>query len=71
MSHVTDEKERKHREDDEAQVEDLDPAEDVPDPAQGDHQHGQHHGEPHQHPEQVAGIAGGERVELNAAEDVG
>ncbi len=36
-------KERERGEDDEAEVEDLDPAEDVADPAEGDHQHGEHH----------------------------
>ena len=51
------EQERERREDDEAEVEDLDPAEDVPDAAEGDHEHGQHHAEAHQHPEQVAGVA--------------
>ena len=71
VSQVTAKQDREDREDGEAEVEDPHPAEDVADPAQGDDQHGQDDHEAHQHPEHVAGVARGQRVEVDPAEDVG
>jgi hypothetical protein len=56
-------------EDEEAEVVDLYPAEDVTEPAQGDDEDRLHEQVPHDHPQQVRHVAGGERVQLDAAED--
>jgi hypothetical protein len=55
-------------EDREAGVVHLDPAVDVAQPAEGDDQDGRHDQVAHQHPQQVADVARGQRVELDAAE---
>ena len=67
---------RVERQDERAEAEDREPgvvhphpAVDVAQPAEGDHQHGRHDQVAHQHPEQVADVARGQRVELDAAED--
>ena len=63
--------ERAEAEDRESGVVHPDPAVDVPEPAEGDDEHGGDDEVAHQHPEQIADIAGLERVQVNAAEDGG
>jgi hypothetical protein len=58
-------------EDGEAQVVDPDPAVDVAQPAQGDHQHAGHHQEAEDHPQQVEGVPRLERIDPDPPEDVG
>ncbi len=53
----------------EAEVVDPHPAEHVAEPAERDHQHRGDHQVAHQHPQQVADVAGGQRVQADAAED--
>ena len=59
------------REDREAHVVHADPAEHVAEPAERHHQHRGDHHEAHEHPQQVAGVARAQRVQPDAAEDVG
>ena len=58
------------REQGEAEVEHLDPAVHVAQPAEADHQDRGHHDVAHDQPQQQAGIAGLQRVHPDAAEDV-
>jgi hypothetical protein len=57
---------REHRE---SEVVDADPAEDVAETAEEHHHDGGHHEVAHQHPEQVAHVARGERVQADTPED--
>ena len=63
------EQDGRHGEHREARVVDLDPAEHVAEPAQGDHQHGLDQPVAHDHPQQVADVARRQRVQVDAAED--
>ena len=58
-------------EDHEAEVVDAHAAVDVTEAPETDHEHGGDQNVAHQHPEQVADVAGLERVELDAGEDRG
>ena len=61
---------REDGEDQEAQVVHAHPAVDVADAPEGDHQHRGHHHVAHQHPQEERGVAGSQRVEVDAPEDV-
>ena len=61
----------RHREDQEAEVVDPDAAVHVAQPPEPDDQHGRDDHEAHEHPQQVAGVAGRQRIDADAAEDVG
>ncbi len=71
LERVEGQPDRGEGEDDEAEVVDLHPAEDVAEAAEGDHEDRLHEQVPHDHPQQVGHVAGGERVEVDAAEDGG
>jgi len=60
---------RGEREDHKPEVVQLDPAVHVAKPAQRHHQYRRDQQEPHQDPEQVADVAGSQRVEMDAVED--
>jgi hypothetical protein len=62
-------RDRGHGEHREAGVVDADPAEHVAEPAERHHQYGRHHEVAHQHPQQIAHVAGGQRVEPDTPED--
>src|SRR4029453_15273869 len=62
-------RDRGEGEDQEAGVAHLDPAVDVAQAPEGDHQHGADDQVAHQHPEQVADVPGLQGVELDPAED--
>ena len=64
------EDERGGRVDDEAQVVDAYPAVEVTETPQAHHQHRRHHQEAKNHPQQVEAVAGRERIEVDAPEDV-
>ena len=66
---VEGEQKRGGRKDREAGVVDADPAVHVAQSAQRDHQHGRDEHVAHEHPQQVAHVARGERVDLDAVED--
>ena len=63
------EQDRRRGEHREARVVDLDPAEHVAEAAEADHEHGLDQPVPHDHPQQVADVAGRQRVQVDAAED--
>jgi hypothetical protein len=65
------EEDREEGEDGEAEVEHPHPAVDVAEPAEADEQHRHHDHEAEDQPEEVARVAGRERVDADAAEDVG
>ena len=65
------EQDREHGEDREAQVVDAHAAVDVAQAAEADDQHGGDDQEAHDHPQHVLGVAGGQRVDVDAAEDRG
>ena len=67
---VDGQRDRADREDHEAEVVDTYAAVDVSEPAERHDQYRRHQQEAHQHPEQVADVSRGQRVEIEPAEDV-
>ncbi len=61
---------RAQREDGKAQLVHPDSAEDVADTAERDDEHGSHDQEAHQHPEEIAHVAGSEWIDADTTEDV-
>ncbi len=71
LERVEGEDDRGEGEDQEAGVVDPHPAPDVAEPSEGDHEHRRDQHVAHQHPQQVADVAGPERVQVDAVEDRG
>jgi hypothetical protein len=68
---VDGQQQRGHGVDDEAEVVDLHAADHVAQPAEADDQDARHHEVAEDHPQQVEGVGRDERIEADAAEDVG
>ena len=68
---VDGQQQRGHGVDDEAEVVDLDPADHVAQPTETDDEHARHHEVAEDHPQQVEGVGGDQRIEVDAPEDVG